>query len=144
MSISRKEAERIIAEGGSISLGGKADPYGDGLVVTDLSQIPDDFEFGDEVTLDNPSHPVNVKRAAQNAERERLALGETADPNLDADYQDYLRWKSTQARAKAAGMDDNPVLNFQGVNTEDLDKDDDDPPSDPPVTPGGGQVDVTV
>lgn len=88
MALAQAEVERIIREGGSVSFPGVEGP------VTSLDQIPKDWKFGEDLTLDSPDHPTNKKIAQQ-----QLTATLNLDPASDEEYQEYLRFKAARERA---------------------------------------------
>lgn len=114
MPLAQAEVERIIREGGSVSFPGVEGP------VTSLDDIPKDWKFGEDLTLDSPDHPTNKKIAQQ-----QLAATLNLDPASDEEYQDYLRFKA--ARDKAVNMkssDISSTLDGEGESDDDAGSDD--------------------
>ncbi len=94
MAISEREAKRVLAEGGSVFVSGPngGDPI-QLLSVGDFeSKLPQDFKWGDEVTLDSPEHPANQPKMTE-------IPTDTGDPT----YQQYLNFVAWNKQAHVGG-----------------------------------------
>lgn len=121
MPLTRNEAERVIAEGGSVLIPGR-NLMEDVGPVTSVADLPDDFEYGDQVSLDSPDHPKNIAIARQ----QLIDATGLPDPADDAEYQDYLRFKSMQQRSGGVELNVLPLGEPSETGEESSEEDDED------------------